>query len=101
MYVYNNNKEIKYTASDANDSMFAFYDGILGAVVIENMFFGGTLFKTRSGFKIIIEGNEYGLFSYYKPNFYRRKDFPELDQDRIDRIALFILAAFEISQKFF
>ncbi|MDR0706396.1 MAG: hypothetical protein LBF60_00785 [Treponema sp.] len=102
IYVYDNNKKIEYTLSEADNIMFTFYDNILGAIIIENMFFDGVLFKTRSGFKIIIDGNEYGLFSYYEPNFYRRKDYPRLeDQNKIDKIILFTLAVFEISQKSF
>jgi hypothetical protein len=102
IYVYDNNKKIKYTILGADNIMFTFYDDILGTVIIENMFFEGALFKTMSGFKIIIDGNEYGLFSYYKPNFYRRKDYPVLeDQNMIDKIILFTLTVFEISQKSF
>jgi hypothetical protein len=102
IYVYENNKKIEYILSEADNIMFTFYDDILGTIIIENMFFDGVLFKTRSGFKIIIDGNEYALFSYYEPNFYRRKDYPRLeDQNKIDKIILFTLAVFEISQRNF
>jgi hypothetical protein len=35
---------------------------------------------------IITDDNEYGLFTFYEPKFYRRKDFPEMGQNEKDRI---------------
>jgi len=99
IYFINDDKKIEHVISDEkNDVLLSFYDEILGAVSIENTFFDG-LIKTRSGFKIKIDGNEYGLFTFYDPNFYRRKDFPEMSQNEEDRIILYILAVYEISQR--
>jgi 2C-methyl-D-erythritol 2,4-cyclodiphosphate synthase len=67
---------IEYTLSDADAVMLAFYDDILGAVTIENMFFDRVIFKTSSGFKII--GNVLELlkqtYSPKEPDVYSKGD---------------------------
>ena len=102
IYFINGDKRIEHIISDEkkDDILLSFYDEILGTVTIENTFFNG-LIKTRSGFKIKIDGNEYGFFTFYEPNFYRRKDFPEMSQNELDRIILYILAVYDISQRSF
>ncbi|GHU24998.1 hypothetical protein FACS1894172_10310 [Spirochaetia bacterium] len=102
-------RTITYTGADRSERKFSvigriadsmyivFQDSILGIISFE--YYRSGKWNPITGFTILINGEEYGIFGFYKnPALYIRNQSKALDDKSNSRLALYILSAYQSYQ---